>query len=182
MLPLLLLGLNITLLGMIFWLQRSLTNLQVENAKLVTEVQHLHGDLLNQPVVDTTINPYILPTMILTGITVVIVCGLAIFTIMKPEPKIVMAELSKNSIETTGDYIRDVIVPSVDVLNKASEARVVVHLDNVKQVVAETGSVVTEHVSQVNKDGVICLINTLKPVAVPRVLGKISQEFWNVLP
>ena len=179
MIPLILLGLNAGLLVGIFWLQRSLTALQVENAKLITELQH-HVQLESIPVIDpVTLN---LPTMVLTTITLAAVCGLAIFIYTKPEPKLVMAELSKNSIETTGDYIRDVIVPSVDILNKSSEARVVLHIDNLKEVVTGTGVSVTEHVSQVNKDSVVCLINTLKPVRIPRVLGNISQEIWNVLP
>jgi hypothetical protein len=174
----LLLLINIIALSTIYFLNETIANLQKENSKLIGIIQNLNNELQSEPDID--INTNIILSFL--GVLSITVIGLTILLFLKNDT-VVVGELSKNSIQATGDYVKEIIVPSVDLLNKSSEARVIANIDNVKNAVAETGTILTKHISEVNREGVICLVNTIKPpVAAKKVLGHISRELLHLIP
>ena len=109
------------------------------------------------------------------------VCGLTVLIFLKNDTTVI-AELSKNSIKTTGEYVKEIIVPSVELMSKSSEARITANLTNLQTVVTDTGTVLTNHITEVNKEGILCIVNTIKPQVSTKVLGKISKELLNYIP
>lgn len=179
-----------------YFLNETIAALQRENSKLIGNLQNLNNEILflkeqlhekttntsDSLITDSLANNYNPNIMVgILGVLTLVICGLTVLVFLKNDTTII-AELSKNSIQTTGDYVKEVIIPSVELLNKASESRITANLDNVKKIVVETGSVVAQHVTDVNKESVLCIVNTIKPTTVPRVLGKISKEVWNFIP
>jgi hypothetical protein len=176
-----------------YFLNETIAALQHQNSKLVGDIQNLNNEILylkessnnealralEPPVLLETYNPQLLIGVL--GVLTVVVLGLAVLTFLKNDTTVI-AELSKNSIKSTGDYVKDVIVPSVELLNKGSESRIAANIDNVKKVVIETGTILTNHITDVNKEGVLCVVNTIKPQVMPKVLGKISREILNYIP
>jgi hypothetical protein len=179
-----------------YFLNETIAALQRQNSKLVGDLQNLNNEILylkeqiNIPV-QGEINPDSLNVLSTDsqlkvvvgalGVLTVVILGLTVLVFLKNDTTVV-AELSKNSIKSTGDYVKEVIVPSVELLNKTSESRINANLDNVKKVVTETGTVLTKHISDVNKEGILCVVNTIKPPVAPKVLGKISREILNYIP
>ena len=117
----------------------------------------------------------------LVGVLSIAVLGLTFLIFLKNDTNVIGGP-SKNSIQATGEYVKEIVIPSIDLLNKSSESRVLANIDNVKKVVAETGAIVTTHVSEVNREGVLCILNTVKPPVSTKVLGSISRELLNLMP
>ena len=178
MLVVLLLGTNVLLLcscGALYLLYESLLDLQRENLRLQQQ--------LMQQVVDESIplNPSAVYGLL--GTLTLVVCGVGVLVLLSlRNDSTVTAELTKVSMRNTGDYVKEVVVPSVDLLTKASESRLVANMDTVKVVVTEASAVVTNHVTEVSKEGVLCIINTMKPQILPRTLGKLSTGLLNLMP
>jgi len=180
-----------------YFLNETIAALQHQNNKLIGDIQNLNNELQHiylrmlensksfdynsntTTFLETYYNPQ---TMVgVLGVLSVVVLGLTFLVFLKNDTTVI-AELSKNSIKSTGEYVKDVIVPSVELLNKSSESRLTANLDNVKKVVVETGAVLTNHVTDINKEGVLCVVNTIQPQVMPKVLGKISRELLNYIP
>ena len=180
----------------LYFLNETIGSLHRENQKLVGEIQNLHNEIMylnsaktvgmqqlqeGAPVNLDALN-YIYP---LLGALTVVILGLTVLVFLKNDTAVI-AELSKNSIQSTGDYVKEVIVPSVELLNKTSESRINANIENVQKVVTETGVILTKHVTEVNKEGVLCIVNTIGNCAAippaPKVLGKLSRELLNLMP
>lgn len=177
---------NLIALVTMYFLNDTIVTLQRENSKLIGIIQNLNNEIqyLQKPGFENIgasndVNTNLILSLI-GGLSITVV-GLTILLFLKNDT-IMIGELSKNSIKATGDYVKEIIVPSVDLLNKSSEARVIANIDNVKHVVAETGAILTTHVSEVNREGVLCLLNTIKPPVSTKVLGSISRELLNMIP
>jgi hypothetical protein len=176
-----------------YFLNDTISSLQKENSKLVGIIQNLNNEVhyLQAATTPTALtmgetgsyNSVHDPsaTLGLIGILTITVLGLTFLIFLKNDTNVI-GELSKNSIQATGDYVKEIIIPSVDLLNKTSESRIIANIDNVKKVVTETGAIVTTHVTEVNREGVLCMINTIKPQVSAKVLGSISRELINLIP
>jgi len=191
-----LLFINFIAILTMYFLNDTISTLQKENSKLVGIIQNLNNEIqfLQKNSVDFDINrpssfseantflnynPKILVGLL--GILTLTVLGLTVLILLKNDTTVV-GELSKNSIQATGDYVKEIIVPSVDLLNKSSESRLIANIDNVKNIITKTGVIVTTHVTEVNREGILYILNTVKPPVSTKVLGSISRELLNLMP
>jgi hypothetical protein len=176
----------------IFYLNKTIYSLQQENQKLIGNIQNLNHEILylkenKVEGLESTVLPTITEHSEILGLLGICtalsfaVCGLTFLVFLKNDTTVI-AELSKNSIKTTGEYVKEVIVPSIELLNKSSEARITANLTNLQSVVTDTGTVLTNHITEVNKEGILCIVNTIKPQVSTKILGKISTELLNYIP
>jgi hypothetical protein len=196
MLQISLIFINFVAIITMYFLNDTISSLQKENSKLMGVIQNLNNEInylhsvtvgTHRPVpldeaalvTDSLNNPNIIVGLI--GVLTITILGLTILVFLKNDTNVI-GELSKNSIQATGEYVKEIIIPSIDLLNKSSESRVVANLDNVKKVVTDTGAIVTTHVTDVNREGVLCILNTIKPQVSTKVLGSISRELINLMP
>jgi hypothetical protein len=168
-----------------YYLNDTISSLQKENSKLIGIIQNLNHEIqylekIEAPLI-TSEDPNTQLLLGFFGILTITLLGITFIVLLRNDTQ-VMGELSKKSIQATGDYVKEIIVPSVELLNKSSEARILANLDNVKHVVTDTGSVLTTHITEVNREGVLCVLNTVKPPVSTKVLGSISRELLNLIP
>jgi len=110
--------------------------------------------------------------------------GLGLLLLLRTDGSVpVVAELSKASIRSSGEQVREVVVPAVELVAEASGDRLAAHLNHLRGVVTETGVLLSHHVTEVNRDGVLCIISSLKPPLPPvRSLGQLSAGLVQLLP
>lgn len=194
MITILLLIINFIAIITMFFLNDTISNLQKENSKLTGIINNLNNEinyLKEQLSIESNLQTVEAVSTIsqsraifgLLGVMTIILCGLTIIILLKNDVH-TEVELSKNAMKHTGDYFKEVMTPTVDVITKASESRVIANIDLLKTVVTNTSKHLTTHVTSVNKASIEHLDQVFRPTTTTnlKIIGKISNEISNLLP